>query len=99
MVQYKSQCKKALATFSETTSIHGFGWYQKTQNGFLKVLLILSYLTIFIALPTLIGLEFRDLILNPKISTSITHEMVEEAKYPVITICHPSFFDLEELQS
>lgn len=95
----KGSIKAVITVFSERTSIHGFGWFQKTHNCFLRAIMILIYFIIFTTLLSLIGVQLRDMIVNPKISSSISHEIVLEAKYPVITVCHPGFFHNELLES
>ena len=88
---------KLVQEISKYSSIHGLGWYERTTNPYAKSLLLCVYVTILFLLPTIIGLELRDLLVNPEIGTSISQHLARNETYPIITVCHPGFFDIEKL--
>ena len=99
----KKEFKKTLFQWAEvvssTGSIHGISWFNYFQKDFLKGLVSIFTLCMFICLPALIYLKGVDFFLDTSIRSATKITELDSAVYPQIIVCHPFFFDLEKIQS
>ena len=95
--RFAQDLQRWLQDIANYSSIHGLVWYERSTNPYFKAFMMLVYLMILILLPTVIGLELRNLLVDPEIGTAISRGESLNETYPIITLCHPGFFDSQKL--
>ena len=91
-------CDRWINFLSENTSLHGVSWYPKIENRFFKCLICLFTALVIFGLPWILILQMIEYQKDVSILNSVDYVKNVNLSYPNLTICHPSYFDMEKLK-
>ena len=83
---------------AENTSLHGISWYPKIENTFLKSLICLFSALVIFGLPWILIGQMIEYQKDVSILNSVHYVKNVNLSYPNLTICHPSYFDMDKLK-
>lgn len=91
-------CDPWINFLSENTSLHGVSWYPKTENRFIKSLICLFTALVIFGLPWILIVQMIEFQRDVSILNSVDYVKNVNLSYPNLTICHPSYFDMDKLK-
>lgn len=85
-------------TVAENTSLHGVVWYARTDSKVFKAIVCSLSVVAIVALPVALVVLMVNFYHDTLVMSSIEKIKSDNATYPNITVCHPSFFDGEKMK-
>ncbi len=91
---------EAIETVSEwvnhlcsSSSLHGFSWYTRTENRYFKGIILLTCVSVLLALPVVLVIKMVEFSSSSKQQIAVEWDRADVMPYPNITVCHPKYFD------
>ena len=83
---------------AENTSLHGISWFTKVENKIIKYSIFLFSALIIFGLPWILIGQMIEYQKDVSILNSVDYVKNVNLSYPNLTICHPSYFDMDKLK-
>ncbi len=82
-----------VTTVSEYSTMHGFAWYTRFRNKYVRRFIFVLITTTMIGLPVFIMIQFFKFVTEKNFQDNLHWVSARELNYPNITLCNRRYFD------